>query len=83
ITIKFNSQRARPDATQEDLSASFITTQTSASEIGFRDETYTESVLEKQADMIRYLRERNVYLGRLVMQYKQDLDSRSRHSNNV
>ena len=33
-----------------------------------RDETYTESILEKQADLIRYLRERNDHLSRLVHQ---------------
>lgn len=33
-----------------------------------RDETYTETILEKQADLIRYLRERNDHLARLVHQ---------------
>jgi hypothetical protein len=36
ITIKFNKQRACPDATQDDLLSTFITPQTSANEIGFR-----------------------------------------------
>jgi hypothetical protein len=35
-TIKFNIQHARPDATQDDLLSTFITTETSANEIGFR-----------------------------------------------
>ena len=38
------------------------------------DETYRENVLEKQADLIRYLRERNEHLSRLVLQYKQQVD---------
>jgi hypothetical protein len=32
------------------------------------DENYTENVLEKQADLIRYLRERNDHLTGLVHQ---------------
>jgi hypothetical protein len=36
ITIQFNKQRARPDATQDDLLSTFVTSQTSANEIGFR-----------------------------------------------
>ncbi|CAF0743349.1 unnamed protein product [Didymodactylos carnosus] len=82
LTIKFNSRRARPDAAQEDSSGSFAATQTSISESGSRNEAYTENILEKQADMIRYLRERNIYLGRLVMRYKEDLDSTPQRSNN-
>lgn len=39
----------------------------------FSDETYRENVLEKQADLIRYLRERNEQLSRLVLQYKQEV----------
>jgi hypothetical protein len=40
----------------------------------FSDETYKENVLEKQADLIRYLRERNEQLSRLVLQFKQEVD---------
>lgn len=36
-----------------------------------RDETYTENILEKQADLIRYLRERNDHLARLLHQQSQ------------
>ncbi|CAF4374018.1 unnamed protein product, partial [Adineta steineri] len=74
LTIKFNKRRARPDATQDDLLSSFVTSQTSANEIGFRDESFRENVLEKQADLIRYLRERNEQLGRLVLQFKQQVN---------
>jgi hypothetical protein len=38
------------------------------------DESYRENVLEKQADLIRYLRERNEQLGRLVLQCKQQVN---------
>ena len=96
--MKFNKRRARPDATQEDLLSSFVTSQTAANEIGFRfvhtrlwldensffrssDESYRENVLEKQADLIRYLRERNEQLGRLVLQHKQRGDFQQGISN--
>ncbi|CAF2463869.1 unnamed protein product [Rotaria sp. Silwood2] len=81
ITIMFNHRRARPDATYEDLLSSFVTSQTSANEIGFRDETYRENVLEKQADLIRYLRERNEQLGRLVLNFKQQVDAQQNNRN--
>ncbi|CAF3304157.1 unnamed protein product [Rotaria socialis] len=80
LTIKFNQKRARPDATHDDLLSSFVTSQTSANEIGFRDETYRENVLEKQADLIRYLRERNELLGRLVLQFKTQVDTQPNHN---
>ncbi len=91
LTIRFNKQCAPPDATQDDLLSTFVTSQTTANEIGFRfvmkrkfficfiylkflvffrDETYRENVLEKQADLIRYLRERNEHLTRLVHQFQ-------------
>jgi len=38
------------------------------------DETFKESIIEKQGDLIRYLRERNEHLSRLVLQYKQAAD---------
>ncbi|UJR25723.1 hypothetical protein I4U23_007075 [Adineta vaga] len=81
ITIKFNKERARPDATQDDLLSTFITPQTSANEIGFRDETYTENVLEKQGDLIQYLRERNDHLARLAHQLKQQLNQQQLTTN--
>jgi hypothetical protein len=36
ITIRFNKQSARPDAAQDDLLSTFVTSQTTANEIGFR-----------------------------------------------
>ncbi|CAF3544404.1 unnamed protein product, partial [Rotaria sp. Silwood2] len=75
ITIKFNRQRVPPDAALDDLLSTFASLQTSTNEIGFRDETYTENVLEKQADSIRYLRERNDHLARLVHQFKEQLNT--------
>lgn len=74
LTIRFNRQRARPDAIHDDFLSTFVTPETAANEIGFRDESYRENVLEKQADLIRYLRERHDYLSRLVLTMKRQLD---------
>ena len=38
------------------------------------DESYRENVLEKQADLIRYLHERNEHLSRLVLSMKRQVD---------
>lgn len=34
----------------------------------FRDETYRQDVIEKQGDLIRYLRERNAFLLQKIQQ---------------
>lgn len=74
LSIRFNQQRPRPDAIHDDLLSTFITPETAANEIGFRDESYRENVLEKQADMIRYLRERHDQLSHLVLTMKRQID---------
>ncbi|CAF0894608.1 unnamed protein product [Rotaria sordida] len=81
LTIKFNKQHVPPDAALDDLLSTFASLQTSTNEIGFRDETYTENVLEKQADLIRYLRERNDHLARLLQQSKQQLNTQQTLTN--
>jgi hypothetical protein len=49
----------------------------------FSDETYTENILEKQADLLRYLHERNDHLSRLVHQLKHQLNSQPTSTNTV
>ncbi|XP_069115393.1 transmembrane protein 192-like [Argopecten irradians] len=65
-TVKFNKSHVSPDVAQDDMMASFVQS-THSSEIGFRDEQYTEQVLEKQADMIRYLKQHNAQLGKRIL----------------
>ena len=48
-----------------------------------RDESYTDNVLEKQADLIRYLRERNDRLAYLVVQLKRQSNEQQTRSNLV
>lgn len=73
-TVKFNRKRARPDAIHDDLLSTFFTPETAANEIGFRDDSYRENVLEKQSDLIRYFRERHDYLSNLVLKMKRQID---------
>lgn len=68
LTVDFNRQCLRPDAVQEDDLSTFAPTYSTTNEIGFRDESFKDNILEKQADQIRYLRERNDQLTRLVHQ---------------
>ncbi|XP_031552688.1 transmembrane protein 192-like [Actinia tenebrosa] len=72
--IKFNKAKPQPDAEDKDVIDGFSTTV----EAGFRDGEYVNEVLEKQADMIRYLQQHNANLGRRLMQLmqQQQLDGR-------
>lgn len=55
-----------PDVAQDEMISSFMQN-SGTSEIGFRDENYSDQVLEKQADMIRYLKQHNSQLGRRIL----------------
>ena len=39
-----------------------------------RDEDYLDEVLEKQADLIRYLKQHNANLGRKIVKLTQDMN---------
>ncbi|KAK3086055.1 hypothetical protein FSP39_012767 [Pinctada imbricata] len=65
-TIQFNRSDVTPDVTRDELSSSFMHSSVS-SEIGFRDESYSDQVLEKQADMIRYLKQHNAQLSKRIL----------------
>lgn len=65
-TKKFNDTKAPPDVAQDEMLTSFMHSSAS-SEIGYRDDQYTDQVLEKQADMIRYLKHHNVQLGKRIL----------------
>ncbi|XP_067676117.1 transmembrane protein 192-like [Haliotis asinina] len=66
-TYKFNRCQAHPDVSQDEMLNSFVHSQSQASDIGFRDENYVDQVLEKQADMIRYLKQHNSQLGKRIL----------------
>jgi len=64
IVMKFNKSKAIPDVHQDELLTSYIQSYAPTNEIGFRDEDYIDEVLEKQADMIRYLKQHSNNLSR-------------------
>lgn len=57
MTIKFNTSKKTPDISKEIDRPVFLTT--NLKDLGYKDTSYINSVLENQAEMIRYLQERN------------------------
>ncbi|KAK3612080.1 hypothetical protein CHS0354_031150 [Potamilus streckersoni] len=66
-TVKFNRSEAFPDIYQDEMMTSFIQSQSNSSDIGFRDESYLDQILERQADVIRYLKQHNAQLGKRIL----------------
>lgn len=78
ITMRFNCKRPTPDATISSSSQSVIPFSSPPPDLGFTTDTDThnvEELLDKQADMIRYLQFHNANLGRKIM----ELQNQSRH----
>ncbi|KAJ8000421.1 hypothetical protein DPEC_G00179960 [Dallia pectoralis] len=59
---KFNREKAAPDISQEEQSLTYSTTET-----GFRDGSSLEEVVEKQADLIDYLKQHNTLLSKRLL----------------
>ncbi|XP_061882166.1 transmembrane protein 192 isoform X2 [Entelurus aequoreus] len=64
--MRFNAARAAPDVSQEEHSHNFRVTSLPA-ETGFRDHSSLEEVVEKQADLIEYLKQHNSLLSRRLL----------------
>uniref|UniRef100_A0A8C7JSI7 Transmembrane protein 192 n=1 Tax=Oncorhynchus kisutch TaxID=8019 RepID=A0A8C7JSI7_ONCKI len=60
--VRFNRDRAGPDISQEEPSKSYNTTET-----GFREGSSLEEVVEKQADLIDYLKQHNTLLSKRLL----------------
>ncbi|XP_029600081.1 transmembrane protein 192-like [Salmo trutta] len=60
--VRFNRDRAGPDISQEEPSNSYNTTET-----GFREGSSLEEVVEKQADLIDYLKHHNTLLSKRLL----------------
>ncbi|XP_045569788.1 transmembrane protein 192 isoform X2 [Salmo salar] len=60
--VRFNRDRAGPDVSQEEPSNSYNTTET-----GFREGSSLEEVVEKQADLIDYLKHHNTLLSKRLL----------------
>lgn len=67
--LRFNRKKPLPDAEDIDYVNSYINhgVSGSVSVTGYRDNDYLDEVLEKQADMIRYLQQHNANLGKRLM----------------
>lgn len=64
--IQFNTERAAPDVSQEEHSHNFSITSL-PTETGFREGSSLEEVVEKQADLIEYLKQHNTLLSKRLL----------------
>lgn len=80
LVVKFNRSKAIPDVHQDELLTSYVQSYAPTNEIGFRDEDYMEEVLEKQADMIRYLKQHTNNLSRKILRLNAQLENASKTS---
>lgn len=64
--MRFNRERAAPDVNQEELSHGHSIT-SSPTETGFRGASSLEEVVEKQADLIEYLKQHNTSLSKRLL----------------
>jgi len=65
-TIRFNKAKKSPDINKE-IDRSFYSP-AQLKDVGYRDSSYLNSILENQADMIRYLQERNEKMSQKLLQ---------------
>lgn len=64
--MQFNRERAPPDVSQDDNSLNYSITNL-PSEMGFREGSSLEEVVEKQADLIEYLKQHNSLLSKRLL----------------
>lgn len=74
-TIQFNRSKKSPDISLELDRPIFDTTK--AKSVGARDSTYLTNILENQADMIRYLQERNKKLTLKLYGLTQNINTQN------
>lgn len=66
--IQFNRSKPPPDVQREEWMMSFIQDSYSGGEVGYRERgDQIHDLLEKQADLIRYLKDRNTKLSHKIM----------------
>ncbi|CAF0758581.1 unnamed protein product [Brachionus calyciflorus] len=69
MTIRFNRSKKMPDINQELERPVFSASQ--IHDLGYKDSSYLSTILENQADMIRYLQEKNDTLTHKLYQQSQ------------
>lgn len=80
MTLNFHKNKYKLDSLHDELLLSFMHSQSSAGDLGFRDDNYFEDVLEKQSDMIRYLKKYNAFLGRKILNLSVELNNFRSHT---
>ncbi|XP_033869875.1 transmembrane protein 192 [Acipenser ruthenus] len=66
--MQFNTEKPAPDINQEERSNAYSGTRSLINtEIGFRDSSSVEEVVEKQADLIEYLKQHNTLLSKRLL----------------
>ncbi|KAK1792556.1 hypothetical protein P4O66_012503 [Electrophorus voltai] len=66
--LRFNKQSPSPDVSEEEHSHTFSAgTSVTRTETGFRDGSSLEEVVEKQADLIEYLKQHNTQLSKRLL----------------
>ncbi|XP_008291219.1 transmembrane protein 192 isoform X2 [Stegastes partitus] len=64
--MQFNGERAAPDVSQEEISHTYSVS-SQPTETGFRGGSSLEEVVEKQADLIEYLKQHNTLLSKRLL----------------
>ncbi|KAH7952238.1 hypothetical protein HPB52_020343 [Rhipicephalus sanguineus] len=80
MTLNFHKNKHKMASLHDELLLSFMHSQSSVGDLGFRDDTYFEDVLEKQSDMIRYLKKYNAFLGRKILNLSVELNNFRSHA---
>ncbi|XP_062864752.1 transmembrane protein 192 [Trichomycterus rosablanca] len=66
--VRFNAQRPGPDVSEEERSHAYSAHASAThTETGFRDGSSLEDVVEKQADLIEYLKQHNTLLSKRIL----------------
>ncbi|XP_028833897.1 transmembrane protein 192 [Denticeps clupeoides] len=66
--MRFNMEKPSPDINQEEQSNSYFSNSSPThTETGFRDGSSLEEVVEKQADLIEYLKQHNTQLSKRIL----------------
>jgi uncharacterized protein YebE (UPF0316 family) len=79
VTVKFNNAKKTPDISKEIDRPIFLPSQ--LKDIGYKDSSYINNILENQADMIRYLQERNEKLSQKLYQLTDKANSSNANIN--
>lgn len=79
MTFGFHRNKFRQDAQHDELLLSFMHSQSTADDIGFRDGTLLEDIIEKQSDMISHLKKYNAFLSKKILNLSIELTMHRGH----